>query len=111
MWTKIFAGVDVDFTSEALIQTNDDGYAIAGYTTSFGAGYYDVWLIKTDVNGDTLWTKTYGGEENDVARRFLQTNDGGYAIIGYTNSFGAGSSDIWLLETDSNGKILKRNKI
>jgi hypothetical protein len=83
-----------------LVQTSDGGYALAGYTNSSGAGSYDFWLVKTDSAGNALWNKTYGGTNDDEAAALVQTSDGGYALAGYTNSYGAGGFDFWLVKTD-----------
>jgi hypothetical protein len=69
----------------SLIQTSDGGYAIAGYTESFGAGEADVYVVKLDANGNLQWTKTIGGEPWDVGHSLIQTSDGGYAIAGFTS--------------------------
>ena len=105
LWTETYGGVDDD-AGLAVKQTNDSGYIIVGRTASFGAGNYDVYMIKTDQFGDTLWTRVYGGVEYDAGADVCQTGDGGYMIAASTQSFGAGFSDIWLLKTDSLGDTL-----
>jgi hypothetical protein len=92
-----------DEIAYSVIQTSDGGYALAGYTGSYGAGGYDFWFVKTDQYGDPQWNQTYGGLNNEIAYSLVQTTDGGYALAGYTESFGAGGSDVWLVKTDSSG--------
>ena len=104
-WNKTYGGAGSDSAS-TVVQTCDGGYAIAGCTRSFGAGWGDFWLVKTDASGNVEWSKTYGGTDMDVARSLVQTVDGGYAIAGLTQSFGAGSWDFWLVKTDTDGAIL-----
>jgi hypothetical protein len=58
-------------------------------------------MIKTNASGDTLWTRTYGGTNDDEGYSVQRTPDGGYIVAGKTNSFGGGSSDVWLLRLDS----------
>jgi hypothetical protein len=105
LWTKIYGwpnSLDEDI-AYTVLQTSDRGYVVVGYTNS---GYSDVWFLKTDENGDTLWTKTYGGNNNDVAWSAQQTFDSGYIIVGSTMSFGAGHRDVYLIKTDSLGDTL-----
>ncbi|MCW8823334.1 MAG: hypothetical protein OQK63_04570, partial [Ignavibacteriaceae bacterium] len=94
-WTKTFGGPLAD-VGNSVKQTNDGGFIVAATTSSFGAGGQDIWLIKTDENGDTLWTKTFGGTGNDRAANVVQTNDNGYAVFGTTNSSGNGGDDFLL---------------
>src|SRR5260221_10626196 len=90
----------------AVQQTIDGGYIILGSTTSFGTGSWDVYLIKTNMYGDTVWTKTYGGSSFDIGLSMKQTNDGGYIISGISQSFGAGSNEAYVIKTDVNGDTL-----
>jgi hypothetical protein len=85
------------------VQSTDGGYVIAGYTDSYGVGGYDVFLIKTDTSGDTLWTRTFGGSNGDFGYSVQQTSDGGYVITGLTESYGAGSSDVYMIKTTAGG--------
>ena len=102
MWSRAFGGTGTDY-AYSIVSTSDGGYIIAGATNSSGAGRNDVYLIKTDANGNMQWSRTYGGIGDDSARLVIQTADGGYALIGATNSFGAGDYDAWLIKTDSAG--------
>ena len=101
LWTRTFGGTDADYAN-SVQQTSDGGYIVAGYTYSFGAGHADVWLIKTNASGDTLWTRTYGGAYDDYANSVQQTTDGGYIVAGVTSSFGD-SAQVYLIKTDSLG--------
>ena len=109
LWTRVFGNLMSDDWSHSVQQTADGGYIISGETTTFGAGGYDVWLIKTDAAGDTLWTKTFGGTNDDYGYSVQQTTDEGYIIAGYTESFGAGNFDVYLIRTDPNGDIMWTN--
>ncbi len=98
-WKQEYGGAEDDYV-QSLVQTSDGGYALAGSTESFGAGAFDFWLVKTDSAGNMQWNKTYGGANDDGLYCIIQTNDGGYALSGYTESFGAGGLDGWLIKTE-----------
>jgi len=101
-WSARYGGTAPDgaFTVE---QTSDCGFIVAGYTESSGAGNADFWFLKLDLYGRVEWEKNYGGAGIDIARSIRQTADGGYIAAGYTFSYGAGQSDMWVMKLDSRG--------
>lgn len=101
LWTKIYAspGPDVAYS---VIETSDAYYLTAGYT-GFGAGGQDGWLLKLNNSGDTLWSKPWGGTGYDGLHAVIEASDGGYLLVGFTESFGAGGKDVYLIKTDSDG--------
>jgi len=102
-WNRVYGGKSE--TAHSLVETTDGGYAIVGQTQAFGAGFVDIWFVKTDEYGNMEWNKTYGGTDSDSGRSLLVTSDGGYAIAGHTVSFGEGNSDFWLIKTDEFGNM------
>jgi hypothetical protein len=103
-WQKTYGGTSYEY-SYSMVQAADGGYAIAGYTDSFGAGHTDFYLVKTDASGDMQWNKTYGGTKYDYAYSVVRTADGGYAMAGCTTSFGINSADFYLVKTDATGNL------
>ncbi len=103
-WQKTYGGASDDYAT-AVQQTSDGGYIVAGRADSFGAGYGDAWILKLNADGTVAWQKTYGGAGDDYAYSVQQTSDGGYIVVGRTDSFGAGGTDIWILKLDSAGNI------
>jgi hypothetical protein len=104
-WSKTYGGKDFD-CGEAVKQTRDRGFIITGWTRSFGAGLSDVYVVKTDREGEVLWERTYGGTQHDFGFNVEQTFDGGFLVIGDTKSFGAGWYDVYVIRTDERGDTL-----
>ena len=109
IWDKNFGGPeqsekqDTPDAAFSVQQTSDGGYIIVGNTWTIN-GNDDAWIFKTDSNGNQLWSKAVEGPGDESASSFLQTNDGGYIIVGTT--YHAKNSDLWLAKTDSNGNKL-----
>jgi len=102
IWDKTYGGHNSE-KGYSVQQTSDNGYILAGVTYSYGACKNDAWLMKTDSNGNKIWDKTFGGAETDEVYSIQETTDNGYIMTGYTESYGAGEMDAWLIKTDSNG--------
>lgn len=100
LWTKIYGGGRFD-AAHAIQHTHDGGYIVTGYTKSFGQGKSDVFLMRTDSNGDSLWFRTWGANKDDVGWSVQQTVDLGFIVAGVTESFGNG--DVYLIKADSQG--------
>lgn len=107
VWQKTYGGTGDD-QANAVQQTVDGGYIVAGSTTSFGPSK-DAWVFKLDSNGAVVWQKTYGGAVTEYAYSIQQTSDGGYVVAGVTNSSGVGSGDAWVFKLDANGEVLWQN--
>ncbi|HAA89563.1 MAG TPA: hypothetical protein DCE07_03145 [Peptococcaceae bacterium] len=105
IWERTFGGDRCDY-AWSICQTRDGGYIVAGGTESFGAGIYDVYLIKLNQEGEKEWERTYGGKGSDCGYAVLQLPDGGYLIAGTTESFGNGSNDVYLIRANENGDRL-----
>ncbi len=103
LWEKNFGGSSSD-SGYSIVETADGGLVVTGDTSSFGNNR-QVYLLKTDSNGNLLWEKNFGGSDNDQGLSVIETSDGGLIVTGLTNSFGD-ISQVYLLKTDSNGDVL-----
>jgi len=104
LWQRTYGGSSSDW-AYSVQQTSDGEYIIGGYTSSFGIGKIDLWILKITDTGNISWQKTYGGSEDDFISSVQQSSDEGYIVTGYTKSFGAEASDIWVLKLESNGDV------
>ena len=104
-WTKTYGIGSMNIeVAYGLAETSDGGFIMTGGTDGFSGGDdTDMWVIRTDENGDSLWAKTYGGDGMDYGFSGMQTNDGGFIFAGSTTSFGAGGDDVYLVKTDADG--------
>jgi hypothetical protein len=105
VWSGTYGGVAADGFRQA-IPTSDGGFIAVGYTYSFGAGDVDVFVVKTDAGGDTLWMRAYGGTSLDYGHGVCETGGGAFVVAGYTMSYGAGREDVYLLKLDAAGDTL-----
>ncbi len=105
LWTKTYGGSGND-EAFSIIRTSIGTFLLAGYTESFGAGGKDVYLLRLYTDGDDMWIKTYGGEGNDVAYSVMRASDGYYVAVGYTESFGNGGTDVYILKLEADGDTL-----
>ncbi len=101
-WNQTYGGPRFD-RAYSLVQTSDGGFAFTGETRSHGYGNDDVWLVKTDANGNIEWDRTYGGELNDRAYSLIETSDGGFGLVGQTASVDAGEYKVWFIRTNGQG--------
>jgi hypothetical protein len=105
LWTKTFGG-NLDDVLYSVRQTSDSGYIIVGQTRSFSQGNSDAYVLKTDANGNLMWSKNYGGFDWDFFSSAQQTNDNGFILCGTTFSFGSGIMNIYLVKIDLSGNFL-----
>ena len=105
LWQKTYGGSDWDF-GYSVKQTNDSGFVICGQTYSYGSGNGDVYIIRTDKYGDTLWTRAIGGTGCDIGNSIIIRNDSLYIIVGSTTSYGLADTNVYFIELNANGKLI-----
>jgi len=105
LWTKTFGGDSTDYATSVDI-LYDSTYLIGANTNSFGYGNYDGYVLNLALNGDTIWTKNYGEDKEDILNSIKQTPDSGFIFVGCTKSYGATSTEFWLRKYDKNKSIM-----
>ncbi|ACS33471.1 PEGA domain-containing protein [Thermococcus gammatolerans] len=103
-WQKTYGGGSNDVANAVAVAENGD-VIVAGYTESFGADWKDVWVLRLDGQGNVKWQKTYGGSYWEKAFAVAVADNGDVIVAGYTDSFGAGYYDFWVLRLDENGNV------
>jgi hypothetical protein len=104
VWAKTFGGLGID-QGVTVINSGDGGYIIGGTSESFSYGSSDLLVIAVDSKGNSLWTKHFGGKEDDYLGSIVMDKDGNYAICGWTGSSGAGEYDGYFLKIKKNGEF------
>ncbi len=104
IWAKRFPG-SVEDWARSLTELSTGGYVIVGNSKTYGAGQNDIYIIKTDTSGNVLWAKAIGGYQEDVGYAVTETSDSNIAVAGYTNSFGFGGYDAFLLKIGLDGNL------
>ena len=105
-WQKAYGGSNWDF-GYSVKQTTDSGFILCGLTYSYGAGNGDVYIVKTDKNGDTLWTRAVGGAGYDIGNSVCISNDSIYFVVGQTTSFGIADSSMYFIKINNKGTVEK----
>jgi len=106
LWTRTYGGALEDCSYDVR-ETRDSGFVVVGYRDGpSGWTKGDLWVIRTDALGETLWTRTFGGAGQEFASSVIPLADGGFAVAGQTASFGSGGYDAWLLRLDALGDTL-----
>lgn len=111
LWEHIYGGDSAD-AANSVVEAPDGGYLLTGYTKSFGKGNKDIYIVKTDKDGNLLWSKTYGGKNEDSGNQAIATLDSSYVIAGYSkNFFGGKYLTYWIFKINSLGDTLNQWKV
>jgi len=105
LWDKTFGGPGID-RARAVIETRAGHLIVAGATESLGAGEFDAWVIKLDRTGEKVWDWHDGRAATDWASSVVETEDGGYAVAGYTQDASDAPYDVWVFKLSADGKEL-----
>jgi hypothetical protein len=104
MWSRTYGGNYNDY-AKAIISSNDGNFLLLGNTWTYGSGLTDMWLVKVNPQGDTIWSHAYGGSDFDFADAIVAAGDGGFLLAGQTYTFLAGEN-MFLIKVNSQGELL-----
>ncbi len=106
-WSNLYGSMRDD-VGNAVKQLDDGSFVIVGRSSAAkGAGFKDVLIMKVDAQGKELWSKMHGDKKNDEGNAFIVDQDGGFVIVGTTESIGSGKKDMLLIKTDAEGNIVE----
>ncbi len=105
VWQKTYGGSSNEELNH-ILPVENSGYFLVGFTASFGAGARDIYLVRIDENGNELWNKTYGGLSEEGGNEIISTPDGNFMLFGFTQSYGAGDRDFYLVKINSQGDTI-----
>lgn len=108
-WQRTYGGAGAEGPwdySLPIRRTSDGGYVLCSGTTSFGAGSWDVWVLKLDADGNVLWERAFGGASDELPAAVIETSGGDLVVAATTTSFGAGNGDVWILRLSPGGELV-----
>lgn len=110
LWQKTFGGVLSDVAKSVVVNPVDSGFIFTGFTNSFGNGGYDLYVVRTDKNGNLIWQRSFGGFDWDFGNDITLAPDGNVVICGNTFSMGYGKKDGYILKINSTAGTLMWQK-
>jgi hypothetical protein len=110
LWLRTYGG-DQDEQGTAVRETPDSGFIVAGLTESYGAGNWDIWILRLDKNGDSLWMKTFGNDNAELAPTMIQCRNGDYIILSYISSASLSYWPVYLIRMRENGDTVWTREI
>jgi len=105
IWSREFGGIFNDVGKD-VIQLTDGGFMLIGTTSSFSQGVADMYVIRTDGEGNELWSRAFGSNGYEGGSELLQINASEVMLLGFTEGFGTGQRDQWLLSVSTDGDSL-----
>lgn len=104
-WAKKYGGIGLE-RAFSVFEINGSGYILSGFSQSFSPMNDEFYVVRTDLNGNLLWSKIYGGNGTDIPYCMHNTNDGGFIMAGISSSFNGNNQDIYIMKIDSIGNLI-----